>query len=117
MYDIDFIGAYRLLDVAWRGLLTSSEIRIYAAECRAILGSVDVKDGYFCRLTFVDGQPLPQDSLDTLAQAFVGFPQPRRSAMVTSSAIARLQIKRVLMTANMQIFRNPDDALIWLRSA
>ena len=113
MYTIRYDRKLDLLDITWSGLMTPDDIKNYAEECRACSKSERLRDGYKLRIVLSDVQALPQDTLVALNGAFDGFPRSGRSAMVTGSAIARLQIKRAMM-AHHEIFDTPAAALDFL---
>lgn len=117
MYTIRYLPELNLLDITWSGLFTADGMAEYAKDCRACWKREGFKDGYRLRVVLSDGQPLPQDTLTVLAGAFTDFPKSGRTAMVTESAIARLQIRRAMMEPHMQIFETPEAALDWLMAS
>lgn len=116
MYTIEYKRDVNLLDITWSGLFTPTDMAAYAEACRACWHREQFQDGYRLRIILTDGQPLPQDTLSVLARAFINYPKSGRTAMVTSSTIAMLQIKRAMMEPHMRIFDTADAALEWLIS-
>jgi hypothetical protein len=116
MHTIRYRRDIDLLDITWSGLFTTAEMERYAEDCCACLKQETFRDGYKLRIDLSDIQALPQETLSTLANAFVDFPRPSKTAMVTRSAIARLQIKRAMTNSN-RIFETPEAALAWLTSS
>ncbi|RVT93501.1 STAS/SEC14 domain-containing protein [Sphingomonas crocodyli] len=114
MYTIQFNRAWNLLDISWSGLFTPDEMRRYAADCEACRRRERIEPGYRLRIVLTDNQPLPQDTLGVLGKVFENFPVSSRTAMVTKSAVARMQIRRTMMVPQMQIFDDPTAALAWL---
>lgn len=114
MYTLDYDRPKNLLDISWSGLFTPEDMARYAADCRGCWKRERLADGYRLRIILSDGQPLPQETLAVLADAFTDFPTSGRTAMVTTSAIARLQIRRTMMVPHMRIFDTADEALAWL---
>lgn len=114
MYTIRYVREFDLLDISWSGLFTPASMAAYVEDCWACWKREQFRPGYLLRIVLEDGQPLPQDMLKVLAEAFVDFPQSSRTAMVTKGAIARLQISRAMMVPHMRIFDTSDGALKWL---
>ena len=56
----------------------------------------------------------PQNALAMFRTHFAGFPQARRIAIVTASALARLQVQREMTQSYLQIFDRADTAFAWL---
>ena len=114
MYTLHYDRPRDLLDISWSGLFTPEDMAHYAADCRACWKRERFAEGYRLRIVLSDDQPLPQETLAVLADAFADFPASSRTAMVTGSAIARLQIRRTMMVPHMRIFDTADAALAWL---
>lgn len=116
MYRIEYRRDLNLLDIVWSGLITPEEILEYVEDCRRHRVREGFTSGYRLRITLADDlHALPQETLKVLSGAFANFPRSGRSAIVTRSAIARLQIKRALM-AHHRIFESSAEALEWLSS-
>lgn len=114
MHTIEFRKELGLFDITWSGMMSTEDAIRYAADCAARLRAEMITDGYLLRITMLDEHVLPQDTLALLSKVFADFPKPKRTATVTRSAIARLQIKRALMRQDLQIFDTPERALAWL---
>lgn len=76
-----------------------------------VLASRAVPQGHRLRIVLSDDQPLPQGTLAVLANALTDFRASCRTAMITKSAIVRIQIKRAMMVSHMEIFDTPGQAL------
>lgn len=114
MYTIHYRPEINLLDITWSALFTPEGMSEYAKDCRACWRREGFQSGYLLRIVLRDDLPLPQGTLAVLAGAFIDFPEAGRIAMVTRSAISRLQIKRAMMVPHMRIFDTPEAALDWL---
>lgn len=117
MYTVRYRHSMNLLDITWTGLITPADMIHYIDDCRLCWRREGIRDGYRERIVFSDDQPLPQGTLAIHAGAFTGFPVPSRTAMVTKSAIARMQIRRTMPKAQLEIFDTPEAALNWLMEA
>jgi len=116
MYTIRYRPDLNLLDIEWAGLFTPDDMVRYADDCRACWKEAQFQPGYLLRIILSDNQALPQETLTILSDAFTDFPSAGRIAMVTQSAIARMQINRVMLVPHMRIFPTPEAALEWLLS-
>jgi hypothetical protein len=103
-----------LLDITWTGLFTPDDMIRYIDDCRLCWRREGIRDGYRERIVFSDNQPLSQGTLAVHSGAFTDFPVPSRTAMVTKSAIARMQIRRTMPMRQLEIFDTPEAALDWL---
>ena len=118
MYSIRYDASLDLLDVVWSGLFTPDVMIKYAADCRECLKRERFRDGFRLRVELSDDQPLSQETLKVLNEVFVDYPKPCRTAVVTRSAIVRMQTKRAMMLdPNTETFTSTDDALEWLTAS
>lgn len=117
MYTIQYRYSLNLLDITWVGLFTPEDMIRYIADCRLCWCREGIRDGYRERIVLSDDQPLPQGTLAVHAGAFGDFSVPYRTAMVTKSTIAQMQIRRTMRRANLEIFDTPEAALAWLTAA
>lgn len=114
MHKVEYRRDLNLLDITWSGLFAPEDIESYKKDCIACWQAERFTSGYALRITLSDDKALPQQTLARLLNAFSDFPRPKRTAMVTRGAIARLQIKRALMKPDLEIFEEADGALDWL---
>lgn len=113
-YSVRFQPGLNLLDITWAGLFTAEEMNRYVEDCRDCWRRERFSAGYRLRIVLSDDKPLPQDALTVLSNAFADYPAAGKIAMVTRSAIARIQINRTMMVSHMKIFDTPEQALEWL---
>ena len=114
MYTIRYRRDLDLLDITWCGLFTAEGMSQYATDCRAALKKEGFREGFLLRVVLTDNQTLPKDTANVLGRVFFDFPKPGKTAMVTASAIAKMQIKRLAMAPNTEIFDTREAALDWL---
>ena len=55
-----------------------------------------------------------QEAVRAFRRHFAGFPQASRIAVVTESAIARMQVRREMTQPYLRIFARAESALAWL---
>lgn len=114
MYQIDFRHELNLLDIAWSTLFTAEQVAAYGRECKARFVSEGFAPGYLLRMDMRKSAVQPQEAVQAFRTHLGDFPKARRIAIVTASAIARLQVKREMQQPYLQIFDDADAALAWL---
>lgn len=116
MYRIQFRHDVNMLDIAWNGLFTHDAVIAYARDVKARFIEEGFQPGYRLRMDMSESAVQPQDALlafrDNLGEGL--FPRASRIAIVTRSAIARLQVKREMTQPYLRIFESADEAFIWL---
>ena len=116
MYDIYFRHDINLLDIAWHGLFSSDSVAAYAREVKGRFVREGFSAGYLLRMDMSKSAVQPQEAVaafrDHLGEGM--FPRASRIAIVTSSAIAKMQVQREMTQPYLRVFAEPDDALAWL---
>ena len=117
MYAIAFDHDRNLVDIRWTGLFDGPTVTAYADELNRRFLAEGVKPGY--RLV-MDMRGCTVQSTDT-ATAIHGrpgaFPRACRIAIVTTSASARLQVRRFMTQPYLRILDTLADARMWLERA
>lgn len=113
-YSIVFRHDLRLMDVAWHRHFAAEDVGPYAQACKAEFTRQGFRPGYLLRMDMSQSAVQPQDAIAMFRTHFEGFPRARRIAVVTASAIARLQVKREMTQSYLQIFDRADTAFAWL---
>ncbi|WHO37825.1 STAS/SEC14 domain-containing protein [Sphingobium sp. AP49] len=114
MYRIDFRHDLNLLDISWSQLFTAEAVARYGEECKARFRAEGFAPGYLLRMDMRASAVQPQEAVQAFRTHLGDFPKARRIAIVTASAIARLQVKREMRQPYLQIFDDADAALAWL---
>jgi hypothetical protein len=114
MYSIAFRHDLNLLDVAWTGLMTEAAARAYVEEGRARFRQSGFKAGYRFRLDLTPVHVHPPASVERIMTGLSDIPRASRIAVVTTSTITRLQIRRLLPRPYMSFFDTPEAGLTWL---
>ncbi|HEX7873939.1 MAG TPA: STAS/SEC14 domain-containing protein [Sphingobium sp.] len=114
MYDYSFHHDLNLLDIAWKGPFTPELVQSYARGLLVRFAQEGFAPGYRLRMDMSGSATQPQDALPIFAAEFRDFPKAERIAVITASAIARLQVKRVMTQPYLRIFGNADEGLAWL---
>ncbi|MDR6127582.1 hypothetical protein QE361_000464 [Sphingomonas sp. SORGH_AS802] len=114
MYSIAFRHDLNLLDVAWTGLMTEAVAHAYVEELTARFVREGFRSGYRLRMDFSRVAVQPQEAVMTINSRCRGFPRASRIAIVTTSGITRLQVRRLMPQPYLSIFDTADAALAWL---
>lgn len=114
MYDYQFDAARNLLDIRWTGMFSDAGIREYAAILKREFVQQGFRTGYLLRMDMSDSAVQPQTVLATFREVFADFPKASRIAVITQSAIARMQVQREMTQPYLRIFDTADAGLAWL---
>lgn len=119
MYEINFRTDINLLDIAWHGLFDGETVAAYARDVKSRFVREGFSPGYRLRMDMSGSAVQPQEAVaafrDHLGEG--QFPRASRIAIVTPSAIARLQVRREMTQSYMRIFPDAGPALAWLLEA
>ncbi|PNQ01457.1 hypothetical protein [Sphingobium sp. SA916] len=114
MYIIDFRHDLNLLDIRWRGIFTDGAIAEYARILKRQFVEQGFQPGYLLRMDMTDSAVQTQDAVASFGRHLADFPKARRIAIVTPSAIASMQVRRVMTQPYLRIFPWAEQALEWL---
>ena len=116
MYDIMFRHDINLLDIRWHGLFSSEAVAAYARDVKARFVLEGFAPGYLLRMDMSDSAVQPQDAVAAFREHLGDgkFPRASRIAIVTSSAIARMQVRREMTQDYLRIFATAEESLQWL---
>lgn len=114
MYHIEFRHDLNLLDIKWSKLFTAEEVAAYARECKARFLAEGFKPGYLLRMDMSVSSAQPQEAVASFRANLGDFPKARRIAIITGSAITRLQVKREMTQPYLRIFDDATAGLAWL---
>ena len=114
MYRIAFRPELNLLDIAWTGLMTETAALAYIEEGKTRFRQSGFKAGYRLRLDLSPVQVQPPASVELIMTGLSGVPRASRIAVVTTSTITRLQIRRLLPRPYLCFFDMPEAGLAWL---
>jgi len=117
MYAIRFRHDLNLLDIRWTGLFTPEAVDAYARELLVRFAREGFRPGYRLRMDMTDSAVQPVAAATLINRRFGDFPRASRIAIVTRSAIARLQVRRFMTQPYLHIFDDAAAALDWLTEA
>ena len=115
MYSITYRPTLNLLDIAWHGLFTPDAIAHYAQAVWDRFRAEGLRAGaYRLRMDMSQSAVQTQEALAAFRAQFQDFPRASRIAIVTPSAIAKLQVRREMTQSYLRLFETADEALAWL---
>ena len=117
MYTIDLRTDANLVDIRWSGLFTPDTIAAYARELEHRFVAAGFRPGYRLRIDMSAASVQPRDAAAGIHARLSGFPKASRIAIVTASAITRLQVQRLMHQPYLRVFTDADAALAWLMEA
>lgn len=117
MYTVRFQPECNLLDIAWHGLFEPDEVATYARECLEHVRRAGVRPGYRLRIDMTGSAVQPRATLAAFEHCFHSFPKAGRIAIVTPSALYRLQVLRIMTQPYLRVFDTAEVALEWLLHA
>ena len=113
MYEIEFRHDINLLDISWTGLFTPESVKAYAESLTDQFRWSGFRPGYKLRIDMSRSAIQTQDSLAAFRAQFAGFPQASRIAIITPSALARLQVRREMKQSYLRLYDSAKPALDW----
>lgn len=117
MYTIAFRHDRNLLDIRWRGLFDAAAVDAYATELVRRFGEEGFAPGYRLRMDMSACSVQPVAAAALINSRLRDFPVASRIAIVTASAVTRLQVRRLMTQPYLRIFDDADTAFAWLVSA
>ncbi|MCE7795345.1 STAS/SEC14 domain-containing protein [Sphingobium sufflavum] len=114
MYNIIFRPDLNLLDIRWAGPFTPDAVGAYARDVARQFGQSGFRPGYRLRMDMTHSGTQPQEALPRFATSFAAFPKASRIAIITPSAVTRMQVRREMQQSYRRIFATADEGLAWL---
>lgn len=114
MYSIAFRPDLNLVDIRWNGLFDQPSIDAYADELIRRFRAEGFAPGYRLRMDMIGTSVQPVDAAQAINRRLGSFHRASRIAIVTASAITRLQVRRFMAQPHLRIFDTADAALDWL---
>lgn len=117
MYSIVFRHDLNLVDIRWTGLFDQPSVDAYADELIRRFREEGFRTGYRLRMDMSGTSVQPVDAAQAINHRLGAFHRASRIAIVATSAITRLQVRRFMTQDYLRIFDSADAALDWLVSA
>jgi hypothetical protein len=114
MYSMRFDHERNLLDIRWAGLFTPDAVAAYAEDLARRFAAEGFKPGYLLRMDMSGSAVQTQEAVAAFRRSFDHFPAARRIAIVTPSALAKLQVRREMTQSYMRMFDTRAAAMAWL---
>lgn len=117
MYSIVFRHDLNLVDIEWTGLFDQPSVDAYADELIRRFREEGFRTGYRLRMDMSGTSVQPVDAAQAINRRLGAFHRASRIAIVATSAITRLQVRRFMTQDYLRIFDCADAALDWLVAA
>lgn len=117
MYAIDFRHDHNLVDIRWHGLFDLAGVERYASELTRRFREEGFVPGYRLRMDMSACSVQPVEAAAAINRRLADFPLASRIAIVTGSAVTRLQVRRLMTQPYLRIFDCADAAFDWLTAA
>lgn len=116
MYEISLDRDCKLLRVAFKGLWDIQTLDRYEAERETAVRGAGWRSGEYDYLLDLRDHPVqPRDVAARGDEHYRTFqPRPRKLAMIVTSALARMQVTRVVKGTHERFFDDDKAALAWL---
>jgi hypothetical protein len=116
VYEISLDKDSKLLRVAFKGLWDIQTLDRYEAEREAAVRGAGWRSGEYDYLLDLRAHPVqPKDVSAKGDEYYRTFqPRPRKLALIITSALARMQVTRVVKGMEERFFDNEEAALAWL---
>lgn len=114
MYRVTFRKELNLLDIEWLAMFEPDRVGDYARKLRDQFDAEGFVPGYLLRMDMRRSGVQAQEAVRAFRRHFAGFPQASRIAVVTESAITRMQVRREMTQPYLRIFARAESALTWL---
>lgn len=114
MYSIVFRHDLNLIDIRWSGLFDQAGVDAYADELVRRFHDEGFRPGYRLRMDMSGTSVQPIDAAQAINRRLGAFHRASRIAIVTASAITRLQVRRFMTQPYLRIFESAEEAFDWL---
>lgn len=114
-YDLQTSCSGERIVATLAGFFSQSEVSAYASEAERLIRHGFARHrGYRMLIDVSDCAIQSQDVIEAFARHVAAVPRARRLAVVAGSAVARMQISRVLNRPGIELFDSLSDATAWL---
>jgi hypothetical protein len=114
MYAIAFDHALNLVAIRWTGLFDEPTVDAYADELLRRFRTEGFRPGYRLSMDMSGCTVQPATAAAAIHARLGTFPRASRIAIVTASAITRMQVRRFMTQPYLRIFDSAVDARRWL---
>lgn len=114
MFDVTIDQARRLVRTRVVGFLTLSEVETSLPALRARLLAEQLSGGYLLMIDTMHATPQSQEVIAALQRHMAKFLKAARIAVVNGSALARMQVRRMMTQPYARIVGTQAEAEAWL---
>lgn len=114
MYDIRVDAARNLVEVTLSGMMSVAETARYMADLKHAISARRLDGSYVLVLDVSDCPIQSREMMQAMGSYMAAMPRARAIALVTGSALARLQLRRLFVQPYARIVATPGDARAWV---
>jgi hypothetical protein len=114
MYRIAIDAPRRLVEVVLSGMLSVDEVGRYMSELRGGIDAAAIGNDYAITVDVSACSIQTQDVIQAMGARMATMPKARAIAIVSESALARMQIRRLFHQPYARVVATQDDALAWV---
>lgn len=116
MYNIKVDTAHNVLEATLGGLMPLDEVAAYMSDLKRTIGAHSL-GGNYSMIIDVSACPIQsQDMIKAMGGHMATMPKARSLAIVTSSTLARMQIRRLFTQPYARIVSTFEEARAWVIS-
>lgn len=114
-YSLQICSPGDLIVSTLAGFFSLPEVAAYSAETEALIERCSLAHGGYRILIDVSECAIQsQDVTAAFSRHVAGVPRSRRVAVVTTSPIIRMQIRRIVGRPELAVFEDLPEARIWI---
>lgn len=114
MYRIAIDAPRRFVEVTLSGMLSVEEVGRYMGELRGEIEAAGISDRYVITIDVSGCTIQTQDVIQAMGMHMVSMPKARSIAVISASALARMQIRRLFQQSYARVIATNDEALAWV---
>ncbi len=105
----------KIVSVIYSGFYGVADVRDHADKLRMVISREFGKTPHFSiMMDMIDCSVQSQETTSCFQAQLKGFPKAARIAIITESALAKIQMSRLMGYSNLKIFDHKEKALTWL---
>lgn len=114
MYTISVDAKQRVVQVVLGGMLTVAEVEVYMRDLRHALIKAAIGSNYGIVIDVSSCGIQTQDMIQAMGMHMATMPRARSIAIVSVSALARMQVRRLFQQDYARVVSTLDEGLAWV---
>lgn len=114
MYKISVDAERHLVAVVLTGMLTVDEVDVYMCDLRQAIIKAAIASDYSIVIDVSACTIQTQDMIQAMAMRMASMPKARAIAVISISALARMQVRRLFQQGYARVVSTTDEGLAWV---